>query len=635
MAEIFAFREDKLGFRYQLGPRTVLGRAPECDLIIFDRGASPRHAEIFQDNGRYFIAGLGGANGTLLNDRPVAGRVPLEPFDTIKLGQELFVFEPGLSVVTGPAPSAIIIEKLHEPAAGLVSAPAGQAAAQVAPEDVPALMTLSHRLLQRADPGEIGTVVLKHLQDRFGLTFMALLWPGRPPARRLVSLLTSHGDKRLLLGRTPFDRAVKNREVLLWPSSISDLTFQNRNRRVGQVNRPVLLGPVQADRETAGLLYLENQDREFTPGDLPAFAAALAIISPALADLAGARVSPAPPEARGAPRKILASHGDTFKIVLSTAIQAAAGSSPIMLHGEAGTGKGDLAAYIHDVSHRKGGRLVTVNLAALPPSEIEAALFGLAQAPNSSERRTGLVEQADGGTLFLRHVEHLPPLTQKFLLMAMVEGLFFPVGSSRRGQAVDFRIISSTSIDLASLVEAGQFREDLFLRLNGLTIYLPPLREIKDDLGTFLNIFLNRAARSLGVNFDGVDPGALECLRAYSWPGNLTELNMEAWLMLLFNRNGRVTLDDLPLHLRLAPESFMGREITVPPLVGEAERHQLQAAMSRCQGDLELVAELLAQRPEYVIQKMRALKVDPINYQNPGVFQHLPKGPGQTVMPAD
>ncbi|MDR2726008.1 MAG: sigma 54-interacting transcriptional regulator, partial [Candidatus Adiutrix sp.] len=505
MAEIFAFREDKLGFRYQLGQRTILGRAPECDLIIFDRSSSRQHAEISRTDEKYFINDLGSTNGTLVNDQPITVQTPLEPYDTIKIGQELFIFEPGLSVIIGPAPSALIIADLYESVTGMASAPAGQAAAEAAPEDMPALMVLSHQLLQCANPEEIETVILKYIQDRFGLTFMSLLWPTRPPARRLISLLASHDDKHLLLGQTPFNRVIKNREAVLWPSCISELTFHDRNRHVAFIDQPSLLGPVQADQEAVGLMYLENHDRKFTLQDMKAFAAMLTIISPAVADLAGTRKNLHEEKPSKSTDFILSTHNTTVKIVFSTAMQAAAGSGSVMIHGETGTGKSVMATYIHEASPRKGGRLVSVNLASLPPGEIEATLFGMTHIPNS-ESRTGLVELADGGTLFLRHVEYLPPSAQKFLLMALVEGLFFPVGA-RRGKAVDLRIISSTSADLTALVETGQFREDLYLRLNGMTISMPALREIKDDLETFLNVFLGRAARDIGVYFEGVDPG--------------------------------------------------------------------------------------------------------------------------------
>jgi DNA-binding NtrC family response regulator len=360
-------------------------------------------------------------------------------------------------------------------------------------------------------------------------------------------------------------------------------------------------------------MYLENQNRQFTARDLKTFAAMLILISPAVADLAGARQGRAKWSGADKTDPVPATNETKVKILYSTAKEAAADESPIMIHGEAGTGKFALANYIHMVSPRKGGRLVPVNLSSLPQAKIEATLFGVAPAPGG-ESRTGLMELADGGTLFLRHVEYLPPMAQKFLLMTMEEKLLFPVGAPR-GKAVDLRIISSTSVDLAARVEAGLFREDLYTRLNSFAISMPPLREIKDDLEAMLYSFLNQAARELGVGFNGVDPGVLECLRAYTWPGNMTELKMEAGLMVLFNRNGRVTLEDLPAHLRLAGDCFMSDEPAVPPLIGEAERRQLMAAMSRSQGDLEQAAALLGQRPEYTIRKMRALRVDPINYQ--------------------
>ena len=488
MAEIFAFREDKLGFRYQLGHKAVLGRAPECDLIIFDRSASRQHAEIFMVDDKYYIADLGSTNGTLVNDQPINIQTRLAPYDTIKIGQELFIFEPGLSVIIGPAPSALIIDNLHENLNGLVSAPLSRAVAEISPGDVPALMLLSHRLLECSTPEEIEAALLKYLRDRFGITFMALLWPTRPPSRRLISLLASHDDKRLLLGEAPFTRAIQHREVLLWPTSISELAFHSRGRHVTHLEQPTLVGPIQAGGESAGLMYLENQSRKFTERDMKAFAAMLVTIGPAVADMAGTRTRAdlRETDASDTADLILASSDAKVKIIFSTAAQAAAGSGAIMIHGEAGTGKSALAEYIHRVSPRKGGRLVPVNLANLQPSDIEATLFGMAHSAET-EGRIGLVELADGGTLFLRHVEYLPPAAQKSVLMMLEEGLSFSLGS-RRAKAVDLRVVSSTSIDLAGKVEAGYFREDLYLRLNGVSISMPPVREVKDDLENFLNL---------------------------------------------------------------------------------------------------------------------------------------------------
>ncbi len=128
MPKLYAFRADRQGFSFEIGPRAVLGRAPECDLILFDRGASRRHVEIFTVDGTYYIADTGSTNGTLLNDQPLTLQTRLEPFDCIKIGQETFIFEPLINVIIGPAPSAVIIEDPHEDVRQLVAFPAGKLA---------------------------------------------------------------------------------------------------------------------------------------------------------------------------------------------------------------------------------------------------------------------------------------------------------------------------------------------------------------------------------------------------------------------------------------------------------------------------------------------------------------------------
>ncbi|MDL2259692.1 sigma 54-interacting transcriptional regulator [Deltaproteobacteria bacterium OttesenSCG-928-K17] len=633
MAQLFAFREDRLGFHFEVKEKAVLGRAPDCDLLIFDRSASRHHCEIFMVDDKYFIADMGSTNGTMVNDKAITMQTRLEPYDSIKIGQELFIFEPGLEVVVGPAPSAIIIDSPSEEVNNLITAPAEQAAAAVAPEDAPALMALAHRLGQLGKIEEIEEVIFRYMSERFRMTFSSVLWPSRPPAKRLISMLTSHEDKRLLLSLTPFIRATRDREALLWPKTIVELTFNEGRRQVSQDSHPSLIGPLVADGNDVGLMYLENHDEPFTEKDMNAFAAMLGIISPSIARLANYRFREAEQKTQpDAASEFFSSAGDDkIKILLATAAQAAEGNGSVLLTGEAGTGKSALAEFIHNISPRKNARLVTVNLATLPPADIESTLFGQAATEGVFEQ-AGLVEMADGGTLFLRHVENLPPSTQKLLLMTIEEGIFFNLGASRP-KAVDLRVISSTSTDLWRRVQSGYFREDLYARLNKLNISLTPLRETRHDLDTLVNNFMARSARDMGLSFTGIDSAAMECLRAYSWPGNFAELRMEASLLVLFSRNGRVALDDLPAHLRMSGDTFMGDDgEQPPPLILEAERHQLVAAMSRCSGDLEAVASLLGQRAEHIIMKMRALNLDPMDYQGP-IHMGGQINPGQTSLP--
>ncbi len=617
MAQIFAFREDRLGFHYQLGAKTVLGTAPDCDLILLDRNAHPHQAEIFLIDEYYYIADLSGAPTTRVNGQPVTLQTRLESYDTIEVAQELFVFEPGLTVLVGPAPPAFIIHDLAESFAGLLNAPAEEAAGRAGAEDWPELMTLAHHLAREAEPAETRARILEFLQTRFGMTFAAVLWPSRPLARRLVSMMTSSPDRRLMLSRTSFLRATRDREVLVWPQAVAELSFQDGRRQVSLAGRPVMLGPMTEIGGDTGLLYLEGGDRPYTDRDLRAFAAFLAIAAPAFSWLA---------ETRGRQRErqfqlseasevILSGNASQVKAVFTTAAQAAEGSAPIFLTGEAGTGKSALAEYIHKNGAHRHGRLVTANLAALAPADLERALFGRASVGPADLERPGLVELADGGTLFLRHVEYLTPAAQKSLLRVVEEGVFFPL-AALQPKAVNLRLVSATSVDLEALVEIGRFRRDLFLRLSRVNISMPPLREIKNDLENLAANFLQQAAREIGIIFTGLDPAALECLRNYSWPGNIAELKRVAGLLVLFGRQGRVARADLPAYLRLAPEVYLTDDDEhTPPLTREAERYQLIAALARQNGDLEGTATVLNLTPEATLLKIRALGLDPVDYQ--------------------
>ncbi|MGL4208494.1 MAG: sigma-54-dependent transcriptional regulator, partial [Candidatus Adiutrix sp.] len=403
-------------------------------------------------------------------------------------------------------------ENIHH----LLSHPVGEGASDIAPIDVAGLMALARAMHQSSSPAAWGMALIEYLKNRFGMTFMSILWPARPPANRLISFMTSHDDKRLLLSQTPFLRTIRDHEAILWPSRINELQFKDGQRHVNQVDEPVLIGPLLADRKGAtGLLYIENTEKHFNKDDLNVFSALLLILSPAITSYAkhleeaeNRHLPTCDPYEGGLN---LTTSDDQVKIIFSTATQVAATKSSVMICGEAGTGKGALGRYIHNISPRKHGRLVKVGLSAIPANEIERALLGQNNGSGDGDvyGQIGFLELADGGTLFLRHIEYLPANAQKILLMAMEEGLFMPLAAGRP-KAVDLRVICTTSVDLWARVEAGYFREDLYVRLNNMTISMPPLREIKNDLEWLANNFMSLAARDMGLNFTGIDPAVME-----------------------------------------------------------------------------------------------------------------------------
>lgn len=618
MAKLFAFKEDSFYFHYELCEQNILGRDPECDLILFGQGVAPRHAEIFMVEDDYYIANLGSPESTFVNHEAIMLQTRLRPFDSIAIGSESFIFEPGVTVIAGSTNATIIIEALNENVHNLVTLPVEEAACQVSPEDIPALMTLIHQLNRIADPLEMKALILRYLRKRFGITFMTLLWPALPPVKRLISLMSSHEEKMLILNQTPFLLVTRDHMVTLWPNSISSLYFQEGRRKIGLTGKPVLVGPLDDGAGQRGLMYLENMDKDFTENDLKTFAAFLGLVNSTFncwCNLGYKRIDTEMHNLNSS-HLTVSSSSYQVKAVFATAAQAAVEPGSIFIGGEAGTGKAVLAEYVHQSSLRRNCRFVPINLALLSPGAMERTFFGQAVTSDDSVQ-TGLFELADGGTLFLQHVSCLPLSIQESVLRVIENKLYFPTGATRP-KATDIRIITSSSADLWAMVEAGTFRKDLYLRLTKMNIIMPPLREIKNEIEKFLALFLKKEAQKLGLPYSGLDKAALECLQMYNWPGNMTELEAEAKLLVMFSRNGWVAMEDLPLHLRLSPEVFGDYETEIQdPIIMEAERYHLASTMACCGGDLEKVTSVLNQKPEKIIQKMRTCGVDPINYQPP------------------
>jgi transcriptional regulator with GAF, ATPase, and Fis domain len=211
--------------------------------------------------------------------------------------------------------------------------------------------------------------------------------------------------------------------------------------------------------------------------------------------------------------------------VLEQVRKVASTSTTVLLHGETGTGKELIARAVHELSPRRAGPLVRVNCAALSPALIESELFGHEKGAftGALQKRLGRFELADGGTLLLDEVGEVPPEMQPKLLRVLQEHEFERVGGSQPVR-VDVRIVSATNRDLASAVNEGRFRADLFYRLAVFPIEVPPLRARPGDCAVLADGFVRMQSQRLGKRIEGIEPRALERLAAHDWPGNVREL---------------------------------------------------------------------------------------------------------------
>ncbi|MBK1791172.1 sigma-54-dependent transcriptional regulator [Persicirhabdus sediminis] len=239
--------------------------------------------------------------------------------------------------------------------------------------------------------------------------------------------------------------------------------------------------------------------------------------------------------------------------------QIAPSKATVLIEGESGTGKELVAQAIHQLSDRPKDKLVTVNCAALSPQLLESELFGHEKGAftGAAQRRIGRFEQADGGTLFLDEIGEIDATTQVKLLRALSERKIERVGSNSPIQ-VDVRVITATNRHLAKMVEDGDFREDLFFRLNVVQLDLPPLRDREDDILLLANVFLKEFAEENGKNFKPLSGEAVQLLNQYGWPGNVRELrtSIEHGVIMARDNDIEIGIDHLPLRIADSAASY-------------------------------------------------------------------------------
>jgi len=289
--------------------------------------------------------------------------------------------------------------------------------------------------------------------------------------------------------------------------------------------------------------------------------------------------------------------------------QVAPTDSTVLITGESGTGKELIAEAVHRHSLRAERRLVKVNCAAIPETLLEAEMFGHERGAftGASQRRVGKFEFAHGGTIFLDEIGDLGPSTQAKLLRVLQDRTIERLGSNIT-IPLDVRVLAATNRDLARAVKEGRFREDLYYRLNVVTITAPPLRERREDIPELARFLLNRCAARLKLSAPPLSAEAVRWLSGQAWPGNVRELEHCLERALVLSRGGPITAE----YLRLTAESAPADPFDAVPLeeglhaaVSRLERRMIERALLEAGGNRSRAAELLKINRRLLYDKMR------------------------------
>ena len=587
------------------GEALSIGRHSSNRLQLPDLAVSRHHCAIEPADGRFLLRDLGSRRGTFVNGLPVQERA-LEEGDLVTLGSSLFLFQTGSggsgpAVLLGTATPTAETTILLSPEDALYSRP-GEVLAALASDRTGRTARDLHTLLQA------GTA-LQPLRSTGALARKLLeLALSTVPADRATLLLADRGtadladafaidrqgsEKLFPVSRTLAGRVLEERRSLLATDLLEEPDLQSL----------IAVPLIHLDRPL-GLLYLDTRElgRRFDEGHLQLVTALAGIASGALATVR--RIEWLEEENRRLAAGFahdMVGESPKMREIYRLLNRVAATGSTVLLLGESGTGKELAARAIHRMSPRAERPFVAVNCATLSETLLESELFGHERGAftGAVSRKTGKVEAADTGTLFLDEVGEIPLLLQAKLLRFLQEREFERLGSTRPIR-VDVRVIAATNRNLEKEARAGTFREDLYYRLNVISLHLPPLRERREDIPLLASHFAAQTSRRLGRPVAGFTPEARAALVRYDWPGNVRELGNAIERAIVLGEDDLIRPEDLPEAVLEAGGGTGAAVTRYHETLNETKKRLILAALVESGGNVTKAGALLGLHPNYL-----------------------------------
>jgi DNA-binding NtrC family response regulator/pSer/pThr/pTyr-binding forkhead associated (FHA) protein len=601
MLTLLALFGPKQGLRIPLRERLVIGRGNTADLQLVDGKVSREHCSIETMQAGVCVRDLGSQNGTFVN-----GTAIVEP-TFVNEGDEIVVGDTLLAVA---AEDADVCNARYGEGTLLLAGPASApTAARTAASSSPLVTSagvrelgeLAARLATSTGEEEAVTSILDVVEAalhprRATLFLRARPHDDRPGRERILPLATRGKEALASVSRTLLALAASSEHGILVEDAVRSHQLRDARSVAEQGLRSVMVVRWGTpSKPPHGFLQVEREaEHPFSSADLT-WLGSLGQV--ATLGLAQPRPIPAVTDAR-----LPVGESQPFVAALALAQAAARVDSTVVLLGETGSGKEELARFIHANSRRASGPFVAVNCGAIAESLAQSELLGHEKGAftGAGTTRLGAFESAEGGTILLDEIGDLAPSLQVILLRTLQERAVVRLGASRP-RPIDVRVIAATHRDLREQVQAGRFREDLFFRLSVLSIRVPPLRERQEDLPLLARSLLGRIAARLGRRVPELAGSAQEALGSWDYPGNVRELaNVLERMLVLRDPFDLAPVDGDDVRAALAhglrPElgdPSARTEANLADAVARTERASIEAALRRARGVKSHAARLL------------------------------------------
>jgi Nif-specific regulatory protein len=600
------------------GDALVIGREPSSAVALAEPSVSRRHCLIQREGERFTISDLDSFNGTFVNGVPVQEHA-LAHGDQIAVGDTLLLFlTREEDAAAGPCSAAVSEEDLTarstiqlEREDALYLHPerlsAALQAADVVTRHLNTLLKISGMVGAVRDSAELQRRLLEALVSDIPAQRAAVLL-GDEACGEFISALGWDGSlsavKTVQVSRTVAKRVLREGvSILSNDVSGGGGGFSGVESLVDSNVHSLMCVPLAVAGRAFGVIYLDTAEPgvTFDEDHLQLLTAIGGIASVALESVRAFE------HLREENRRLRDDSGGTHSLIGESGPMRRVGEmiarvapqeSTLLIRGESGTGKELVARAVHDLSPRRDKPFVAINCATLTENLLESELFGYERGAFTGAvvTKKGKLEVAQGGTLFLDEVAELPPTVQAKLLRVLQEREFERLGSTRPMKA-DVRVIAATNRDLEAAVKEGAFREDLYYRLNVISLRLPALSERREDIPLLANYFLSKYSRKCKRRVTGISPEARSCLNAYWWPGNVRELENTIEHAVVLGTTDFIVPEDLPETVAAARQSSQDSNLKFYQAVTEFKKQLVLNALREAEGNVTEAARLLGIHP--------------------------------------